>query len=56
MKQKFNGTQLLAIAGMALMGVATLIQNYAQKNEQREMIKEEVNKALAEKSGKEEES
>lgn len=48
--------RLISLAGMAVAGVASLITNYAQEAQMKQTIKEEVDRALAEREENEEES
>ena len=54
MDKKFGTAKLIALAGMALAGIAALISNYAQEREMEELIEEKVNEALANRENEEE--
>ena len=54
--KKFDIAKLIGLAGMALGGVATMITSYAQEREMKRTIREEVDKALAERENNKEES
>lgn len=56
MRRKFDATKLIALAGMALSGIAMVIGNWAQERQMEQTIEEKVNEALAKRDEEEEES
>lgn len=56
MRRKFDATKLIALAGIALSGIAMLIGNWAQERQMEQTIEEKVNEALAKRDEEEEES
>lgn len=53
--RKFDAVKLVGLGGMLLGGLATLISSYAQEQQMKQLISEEVDKALAEKNEENEE-
>lgn len=56
MPKKIGAIQIIGLIGLAIGGISTLITNYAQTEEMKETVREEVQKALAERENDKEES
>lgn len=54
--KKIGAIQIIGLIGLAIGGISTLITNYAQTEEMKETVREEVEKALAERDKDEEDA
>lgn len=53
--KKFDAVRLIGLGGMLLGGLAALITSYSQEQQMKQLISDEVDKALAEREEENEE-